>query len=304
MESSKAMGFRGLENFGQGIARYGDLMAQGYKDQEELKDRDLRNAKELDQQRLNDAVKVQEAAKSGLFYDRPDLFQKYGGSMVPETDLSSIGGAAPSTPMSPDRSPAVVGGAEMAPAPNVLPSGDSQDNAPMVLNGHYQNALQSIGQQAPGTVDLKSGYVHPYAAQMARELALKKYEADQKLALAGIVNQGKNYRAATYGAQAPGGILAKVAQNRLSALSQMERDLQDPKKSLLMTAKQKEDQQNAINSERGELNESLGHMAAGKAAATAPKSTSKPDGKYYSSSANKTYTYQGGQVVKVEDGHT
>lgn len=326
--------YRGLENVGSGIGHLGDLLARGYKDQLDLQQQGLTNAHNYANQNLRNAIATQQAAQStGFMEDNPQGFKALGGSFVQMPDVSSLSSGSSSDDDDDDdsstvaaaspvasRSPAVV-----APIPvNAGQGGDDDEedlptppattdvNQNAQLNQHYQQALTGLATQHannPQLVNAQSGWGHPALAQAAQSIALKKYAADQQMAKARLIDEGKTDRA-----QMGGGVGSnhfsvgeKLLMNNVNSLNQQIVNVQ---KNQFMPQAQKDAQSQALLAQRDSLVQSMGHLAAartGTAPASAqapPQSSGRADGKYYSPKANKTYTYQGGVPVKVEDGHT
>lgn len=319
------MDYRGLD-LGSGLSHLGDLLARGYSDQLALQRQGQQDAHNYANQNLRNAMATQQAAQStGFMEDNPEGFKALGGSFVQTPDVSSLSDdddddsdAAPAN----GRAPAVV----PTPVNAGQGSDDDEDDLPTPpattdvdqnaqLNSNYQQALQGLATQHannPQLVNAQSGWVHPALAQAAQSIALKKYAADQQLEKAQLIDQGKTDRA-----QMNTGVGAnhfsvgeKILMDNVHGLNHQIGIVQG---NQLMPLGQKQAQIQALTQQRDSLVQSMGHLAAARTsapavqAAPAPQAAApqgRPDGKYYSPKSNKTYTYQGGQAVKVEDGHT
>lgn len=213
------MSFNGL-NAG-GLSHYGDLIAQGMRDQIELQRQNQQLAQQMQTQQLNNAIKVQRAAQqTGLYANSPSALQAAGGNLVPlgagapsqapaasddeDDDAPQASAASPA----PNRAPAIqapddeddedegAGGSSVASDtsnPDEDATTDVDKNA--MMNTNYQQALTHLATRAPqGMADPQTGWVHPYIAQQAMQLAKQKTDNDLELQKAALVDQGKTKR--------------------------------------------------------------------------------------------------------------
>lgn len=185
------MAFKGFD-IGAGLSQfsrdYADIMRRGYQDSLELK----RLEADAESRRLANAIQVQNAALSGFGVDprTAPIFEQFGGGYVtppmmmsPEFEKEAPVGAAQPVDVSfnetiVDRAPA----AAPVPAPSrdqstrtIEKSSSPKQGTPGIedFNRAYQTALGVMRQQFPHTFRA-DGYVHPYVAKQAQEMAMKQ----------------------------------------------------------------------------------------------------------------------------------
>lgn len=164
--------FKGLD-FGSGIARFGDLMAQGYRDRMDLEMKQRALAEEQAQRTLTNRINYQQAATQfGLDADNPELFRQMGGSFVP---VSPMGNA---------RSPSAAG----QPTPQI-----SEQAPPGVMNANA--APQVMGQEAQPPSAIPEGYGMPFQQRVQREMEVLQLKNDALMQRNQFLEAGRNSRA-------------------------------------------------------------------------------------------------------------
>lgn len=270
------MGYKGLD-FGTGISHYGDLMAQGFKDRQDLQMRQAEIDRQMAQQKIhNDILETQ---ANYLYGHHNELYGQPGGPAGVAAFNPSISGAG---------NPSQIAAANGAPQ-NAVSQLASRNPASPYPNDPIM-APPPAPEEAP-----EQKMVSPFDRRNAQELYYKQIAAQAAANKLVTTESGKNYRAGVYHAgQAPEN---KAVLSQINALSHAKAQLLSGKDfmgvPLTGVAAQTRDAQIQ------KIDEELGGLAGGAKAQSEPTLT-----KRYSPSTNKTYSVDGsGKIVKIEDGH-